>query len=126
MNRQFASRALSVATVLLAGPTIAGAVLLEDLLPLLRAAAFASGALVLVAAWLLFRFNRVALLVLWLSLAIYVASIFGPALVRHGSEVFASLIPAFYWSVAARLALVLAAHWALKPVAAPVPASGVA
>ncbi len=119
MHRTFITRALALVALLFALPSVLGAVWLEDVTPMLRAASLVTGALLLVAAWLLFNLKRTALPLLWLSLAIYIATIFVPALLRHGNEVFMSLIPAFYLSVGIRLFLVLASHWALRSVASP-------
>ena len=119
MHRTFTSRALALISLLFALPSLIGAAWLEDVTPMLRGASFITGALLLAAAWQLFNLKRTALSLLWLSLAIYVGTIFVPSLLRHGNEVFGSLIPAFYWSVSMRLSLALASHWALRSVASP-------
>ena len=123
MPRTFITRALALVTLLFAIPSVLGAVWLEDVTPMLRGASLVTGVLLLVAAWLLFNLKRAALSLLWLSLAMYVGAIFVPALLRHGNEVFSSLIPAFYWSVGIRLSLALASHWALRSVAPAVSSS---
>lgn len=114
MHPQFVCRALAFIAVVLGVPSVLGVVFLEDVTPLLRATTFAAGTLLLVAAWLLFQFRRSAVSVLWLSLAIYAASILYPAFQRHGQEVLSALVPAFYWSMLVRVALVIGAHTVLK------------
>jgi hypothetical protein len=111
---QIVSRLLALIAIVQGLPSVAGAVFFEDVTPLLRTSTFAAGTLLLLAGWLLFQFKRSALPVLWLSLVIYLASIFYPTFQRHGPEVLSALLPAFYWSMLVRLALVIGAHLVLK------------
>ncbi len=96
--------------------SLTGAFLLDDVTPFLRATSVASGAMLVVAAGLLFGGRRLALSLLWLSVTVYFVSIVGPAIHRHGDSAFSVLMGAFYWSIVTRIAFALCAHRLLRSV----------
>jgi hypothetical protein len=91
-----------------------GAVVWEDVTPLLKTTSLVSGALLVVAAWLLVQKRKSAVLLMWLSAAIYVLSIVYPGVVRQGVGVFGVLMGSFYWSVGIRVVLAVLAQLALR------------
>jgi hypothetical protein len=118
MTRKSALHVLASFALVFGLITIAGALWLDDTSSFLRATSATAGALLVLAAWQLWLKKSSAVAILWLSVAVYFASIFIPALARHGAEVFSALIPAFYWSLSVRVVLSVLAYFVVTSAAA--------
>lgn len=117
MSRRVPQLVLVLAIAAFALVSLAGSVFAEGTPVHLQLTAAASGALMLVAGWLILRANRTAVPLLVLAAAVYFLSMVVPAYSRHGTQLFAQLIPAFYLSMVIRLGFALLAHFLLNRVA---------
>jgi len=118
MTRKSAFHVLASVALVFGLITIAGALWLDGTSLFLRATSATAGALLVLAAWQLWLEKSSAVAILWLSAAVYFASIFIPALARHGAEAFSALNPAFYWSLFVRVVLPVLAYFVVASAAA--------
>lgn len=110
--RRYVLRAIAGLVALHGVVVVTGAVVLGDTTLFLRATALLSGAFLLIAGWLLIRERKAAVVLLWLSAAVYAFSMIYPGLLRYGSGVFGVLMATFYWSVGVRVAFAVSAQLA--------------
>ena len=117
MSTRVLQLALAVIVAVFAGVSLAGLALSAETPVYLQVTGVVSGFLALAAVWLLLRANRLAVAMLLVAAAIYFFSMVIPGFSRHGTQVFSALMPAFYVSVAIRLAFAALAHYVLSRLA---------
>jgi hypothetical protein len=104
---------LQILSVLAAGYgalSLLGALIVRDIPYNLIATSCASGIFLVVGAVLLFKERFASVICFWISASIYFFSMGWPAFNQYGMAAFSILMNAFYWSLAARVLLPVAAH----------------